>query len=282
MLPFTQPEGVSHLKEVADYKCLERVKYRDRIWPKGRVVRVRNSVAKQLLAEGKIMPLPKPHFVDIFKADMKLPETVTILGSGPKGIPAYEKIKPEDFVISLNGGLSCPVHSDLWMSMDATLPRQDYWNDLMLDHYKKWYMTGHDLGAASIGKGYPIPVMERVRIARLYPWVQLVFTLQIGAYREYMMSIRDVTPHSGYLRPGCTVCGAAIQMCFWNNVKHVRLCGIDMFGSIYADGSKHRKADRKDKAWGVVPVFNALMRYLETQGMRFTTLSETQLEIDSE
>lgn len=261
---------------------LERINYRGRLVSRGRTIRVRNSDAKKYIERGHAMPLPEPNFKDVFKLDFKLPETVTILGSGPNGKTAYPRIKKSDFVICLNGAIGCPVRSDLWMAMDPTLPRQRYFIEAMRDHYKEHYHKGLDLSEKSIGKGYPIPVMEKMRIARKFPWVQLTFNLKLGTYREFMMKPDDVEPIPGCVRPGATVAACAVQFCQQKGVKHIRLCGIDMFGAVYFDKSRHRKMNRKDSMWSVVPVFNALMRYMEGHGMSFTTLSKTQLNIKSE
>ena len=264
------------------YKVLQRINYRNKLWPKGRIIKIRRNTAKKYLAEGKIIPVPKPKYRDALKLDFKLPETVVILGSGPKGKEAYNRISKDDFVISLNAAISAPIKSSLWMAMDPSLPKQDYFFNAMLLHYKKYYMAGYDMTENGIGKGYPLPIMEMNRIAKYFPWVCLTFKLLVGINRLYMMNRNDVKPIEGATRPGATIAGAVIQFCYWKGVKNIKLCGIDMFGHIYFDGSKHRKKSRKDSQWGVVPIFNTLMRHLESEGMKFTTLSDTRLEVDKE
>jgi hypothetical protein len=205
-----------------------------------------------------------------------MPEKVIILGSGPKGKLGWGKISKDDFVIACNGALTCQVPKiDIWAAMDPSLHTQKYFSDLMFDYYRKYYLRKLDLSHESIGKGYPIPVMEGSRVARYFPWVRCVFELRKPA----MMAINNVDPHRGYLRPGCTIAGAMVQMAYLLGSKKIFLCGIDMFGNIYHDGSKHKKPERAGKAWGVVGIFNKMMRNLENKGIEFYTLSETLLDV---
>jgi hypothetical protein len=159
--------------------------------------------------------------------------------------------------------------------MDPTLYEQKYFQDAMQNFYDRYYLNGFDISAKGIGNGYPVPIMERNRVARYFPWVNLTFRLE----RTKMMNAKNVEPIAGLTRPGCTIAGATIQICYWLGVKNIRLCGIDMWGDKYFDGSKHKRADRANHDWGCLNVFNALIDNLERKGMTFTSLSETRLRV---
>ena len=264
-------------KGVKTYRVIQPIDYRGRKWKPGKTVKLHLPTAKKYLAAGKLITLPRPRFQDIFQTEVKFPERVVILGSGPKGVSEWDRITDDDFVIALNGAITCDVpHINVWGAMDPTLHTQKYFQDLMLEHYREYYLKGYDLSPQAVGNKYPIPIMEKERVARWFPWVQCVFNL----IRPAMMKPNNIFPHKGYLRPGCTVAGAFVQLAYWRGTKEVVLCGIDMFGDKYHDGSKHKQRKRAGAAWGVVGIFNEMMRHLEKEGMRFQTLSETQLDLE--
>jgi len=276
--PIEFQQSLKKRPRIGNYRVIIPIEYKGRRWKAGRTVQLRDKTAIPLLEQGKIILLPKPKFQDVFEHGLKLPERVVILGSGPRGKQGYDKIDDDDFVISLNGAITCPVNTTLWMAMDPTLQGQKYFRDLMEWHYNNYYLTGHDLTQNSIGLGYPIPVMEKLRVARYFPWVRCTFELR----KPEMMRENNVAPGTNYLRPGCTVAGAAIQLAYLTGSKKIALCGIDMYGNTYHDGSRHKQLKRKDNQWSTVPVFNSLMRHLEKLGLSFTTLSATKLDVKHE
>ncbi|MCK4640830.1 MAG: hypothetical protein KAU06_05800, partial [Candidatus Marinimicrobia bacterium] len=165
-------------KGVQSYRVVQPIEYRGRKWKPGKTVKLHLPTAKSYLISGKIIALPRPRFQDIFKADIKFPERVVILGSGPKGISEWGRITSDDFVIALNGAVTCDVcHINVWAAMDPTLHTQNYFRDLMLQHYNEIYLRGYDLSPQALGNKYPIPIMEKYRVAKFFPWIKCVFNL---------------------------------------------------------------------------------------------------------
>jgi len=240
----------------------------------GQSVVMRIHKAQSLLARNLISPIPKPAYIDVLKKGLTFPEHVVIIGSGPNGRDGYDKIHDEDFVIALNGAIDCPVPITIWAAQDPTLFRKEYF----INGMRRLYDADLDISMSAIGKGHIVPVMEQTMVASHFPWVICTFQIQ----RRPLLSVGDLAlKRPDRLRVGCTVAGTMIQMAYLCGARRITLCGIDMFGSIYWDGSPHSHLDRKDKEWGNAPVLNALLRHYEGLGMNFTTLSKTALEVES-
>lgn len=254
------------------YKLLEPIRYRGRRFPAGRIVTFREKTASRFLADGLIVQVPAPSFRDIMAEGIRFPERALILGSGPNGRAHHARIPRDRFVLALNLAVTAPVRADLWVAMDPTLKDQRWFQDAIWGFRE----PGLDLGPGAIGAGGTVPLMERKRVARHFPWVRCTFWLE----KLSMMSPGDVEPRPDHIRPGGTVAGAALQLCLHCGVTRVDLCGIDMFGDVYFDGSLHRRKQRKGQAWGSRKVLGALIKCLQGKGMEIRSLSETALDIE--
>jgi hypothetical protein len=280
------------------YIALERVIYHNRTVPKGHTFPIRGRYADALLKAGKIAPVQVPYFTDIFKSDaIKFPEQVTILGTGPNGRAAYDRIQDSDFVIAVNTAINIPVRASLWMAMDGSLKEQAGFQNAMRKHYidptrrkdeTGWTKILRDFqGQAQIGwdfsesalGSYAIPVMEHNSIARHFPWVRFIFSNKRLEGRENFITAADPEPREGFARNGTTISGSAIQLCYWKGVRRIVLCGIDMAGDIYFDGTRHKEGAKRAGAWKQIRNFNALIGCLERKGMEFVSLSDTKLDV---
>jgi len=259
-------------QRVHSYRVLQTLSYRGRFLGPGRIVQLRPNVANEWVRNRKVEPLAQSQFVNVMVNKIPMPERVIILGSGPNGVEHYGRIGPGDFVIACNAGVNCPVdHVDFWGAMDPTLYKQAYFSRAA----EKLYRFNLDLSMEARGHGYPIPVFEKTRVAVHFPWVKCTFDLR----KELIMTLESVDPHPRYVRPGATIAGAMTQIAFWSDVKEVVYCGIDMFGDGYFDGTLHKQRIRKNTQWHSCRVFNAMIHGFEKKGIKFSSLSKTNLEV---
>jgi hypothetical protein len=83
----------------------------------------------------------------------------------------------------------------------------------------------------------------------------------------------------GAIHYGISVAGCAIQLAYNFGAREVLLCGVDMSGDGYWDGTENVHPHH-GAVWPAARTINALVRWLgEEHGVRVETLSETTLEV---
>lgn len=201
------------------------------------------------------------HCKDFFASDLlgAMPDTVYVLGSGPNGRNHYHEIPPDAYVIALNQAVlieSVPEPS-LWMVVDWRCLSRAWWSDAMKKGVPRVF--GREL-ACLFGCDYSF---------KAYP------SLEVWHPRH-----QRYCPIDSALRVGATVAGCAIQAAYHAGCRRVVLCGIDMFGHLYFDGTVSFE-ERRNKTWpGELEAMNQLVAGLKRRGMDVTSLSETSIELD--
>jgi hypothetical protein len=205
---------------------------------------------------------------DIVLSGPDFPETVYILAPGFNGKDYHRLIPRDAFVIAINKAIECPVHASIWLVGDNLAIGDDY--------FKAFESMDGPFGLDNIVPGNTIPVFIDI-MKKDYP--------QVKAYFHAGRSMRpgDVTPEWGTLRGGATTASCALQLCYFKGAKKVIFCGVDFGGEKYFDGTVNPhlpKIERDLPRWTYAPVFNELIKWVESKGVSVKSISPTALDVE--
>jgi len=263
-------------RSVETYRVLQPVMFRHRVFKAGRIVTFNTCNAEKFVKAGKMVKVDMTGFVDILKCGLTFPSELVILGSGPNGVSKYGMLEGK-FIIALNKAIYAPVKASVWAAQDPTLKRE------------KWFVTkANELQASGRHFGlrefnadqFPMPIVERNNIAKYYSHFKLTFTVS-----KPLLDARHINVDSPLLHAGGTVCGTFLQILKKLMKKpkpparrRIILCGIDMFGDVYFDRSKHKDSVRKGRTWYRTSQLDALIKGIIDSGIDVVTVSKTKLK----
>jgi hypothetical protein len=228
-------------------------------------------------------------------------KTIYILGTGPHGVEYYDAIPTTATVIGVNKAIMLHGGEDklqsqyitermkeakagseyfkgvpmwLWLCSDVTLPEEEwfrYYSHLIvkcdfdvLDPYNPTAVFGKSPdGERSLHKKYP----------------QVPYTFKHGLHLKKTPAYKPLWPG---LRGGASIGAQAVQLAYWFGAENIILCGIDMMGDKYMDGSENKvKHMFEDGTSRHLPLFNGLCKWINTQpGRSVKSLSKTALDIE--
>jgi hypothetical protein len=257
------------------YKVIHAFAYRGKRYKPGAIAYFPDDLAHRLFRKDWIVSAADGAlYTDVCIADWSMPERVFIVGSGPLGVPHYDRIPTDAFIIVVNKMILSPLgtRAAIWMVTDPNHPRYEWFCTFMggiKDSGRSLLLQDVKVG------GPPIPFMDYDRIITHFPYVRCMYRtgppLFEGAF--------NLPPNR--LRSGATVAGQAVQLAAKKGVREIFLCGLDMFGDTYFDGTKHEEAKRANRTWGALPNFNKVVKFLSVrQGIKFASLSETRIAVD--
>jgi len=257
------------------YKILKPMMYRQRVYKAGRVVRFNPKNAERFVASGQMLHVEAGNFVNVLTSGMRWPEEIVLLGSGPNGVPHYDKLEGK-FVVALNGACDAPVKASVFGAQDPLLRNEKYFNDMAFRMEK----SGRKFGLKEFNRGeFPMPIVERKSIAKYYPWFRLVFDVS-----RPLLDPAHINVDSPLIHAGGTVFGSFLQIAEKLMIKpeppkkrRIIMCGIDMYGNMYWNKTKHRDIARKNKTWYRVKQVDALIKGMIDSGIEVVTVSETKL-----
>jgi hypothetical protein len=195
---------------------------------------------------------------ELFGSGWRLPAKVCIVAPGPNGRSHYGEIPEDYYKIALSKAALIPaVRASVW---------------IMCHTQQDWY------GEASASfRGVRIYGDAAARQAE-----QELLALGCECYCFYPPPDSlspEVRPVEGAIRVGGSISGIALQIAYNFGARDILLCGVDMSGDGYFDGTMNVQPSHGD-TWGAVKNLNPLIRWMiEKRGLRIHTLSPTRLDV---
>jgi len=226
--------------------------------PDGKIAVMTMDEAVRMLQHW-IEEIERPIITDIFDNLGKFPKskTIYIVAPGKAGKDYYKYIPHSDFTIVVNKAIRCPVHAHLWLVADT--------GALALDWFK-WGVENH---------------RDILCLARDYfRGIESPYTFGIDTPPQQILN-EDAKIYPGKLRTGGTVTAMAMQLAAQMKPDRIVLCGVDMIGDTYFDGEvvKLYTQEGRNKEWPVIGRLNALVKEIESMGIKVQTLSPTALKV---
>jgi hypothetical protein len=196
--------------------------------------------------------------IDLFRSNLRLPAKVCILAPGPNGKKHYHEIPADYEVIAVSKAV-----------LINEVPRKQIW---MMNHAtQEWF----DRANAAF-HGVRVFSADALREAqtRLDPGEPCYY---YQAPPEGLVP-DTVIPVDGVIRSGTTVSGCALQFAYNFGARDILLCGVDMSGEDYWDGTRNVHPHH-GTTWPAARTLSCLIRWLnDERGVQVTTLSETHLD----
>ena len=258
------------------YKTIQTMEYRGHVYRANRIITFQPKNAKRFLGEGKIIEVDDSRPTNVLTAGIHLPHELVLLGSGPNAnahIPALKR--SGKYIVALNHAIWQPVDAAIWAAQDPTLKDQE-------GFYRKANElrdTGRKFGLREFQRGdRPMPFFDKKKVQKYFPWFKLVFDVNKPGIDAKTFSYFPIGRDKLRVYQGATICGTFMQVAIRLGVKRIILCGIDMYGHIYFDGSQHRKAQRKGQIWTSSGALDFLIKRAWDIGVEVYTISDTQLK----
>ncbi len=198
-------------------------------------------------------------FVDMTESDLRLDRKVCIVAPGPNGRGHYQRI-PADFqIVAVSKAVLIP---DL---------RPAIW--IMTHSDQSWF--------AEANRNF-----HGIRLFSYDAALLAADALQNTPDCYFFVPPRDsfLEPHvrqplDGVIRYGATVSACAVQFAYIFGAAEILLCGVDLSGDDYFDGTVNVNAHHGD-TWPAVQSLQPLLKHLiEDKGLLIATLSPTKLEL---
>ena len=199
--------------------------------------------------------------LNIFDADIRLPPRVCVLAPGPKGIPYYDQIPDDCCVIAVSKAVLIPeVKADIWVMNHAD---QD------------WFEAAY---ASFDG----MRVFENGAIVEAEARLGEELTCYSFHALRGALGLIVFKPVDRVIRSGGSVSGVAMQFAYNFGAREIVLCGVDLSGDGYFDGTVNVQpsGERRGETWDVTQNVDLLIRWMiEEQGIKIATLSPTKLTV---
>lgn len=195
---------------------------------------------------------------DIFGSSFRLPSKVCIVAPGPNGKNHYSEIPSAFCQIAVSKAVLIPgLKPAVWVMNHA---EQDWFAEA--DRAFK--------GVRIFGNGAVQSYAGPAANAR-------------GCYGftppAEQLSPDIVRPVDGCIRIGGTVSGCALQVAYNFGAREILLCGVDMSGDGYCDGTFNVQPTH-GQIWPASRSLNLLIHWMrQEKGLSIWTLSDTQLEV---
>ena len=198
--------------------------------------------------------------IDIFQSGFRLPEKVCILAPGPNGLGCYGAIPQSHTVVAISKAV-----------LIDEVSRKSVW--VMCHGDQGWFDR-----ANSQFHGVRLFSKDALREAGA-KLDGLSPTYYFQAPPE-MLEPHNVHLVGGAIRYGTTVSGCALQFAYNFGAREILLCGVDMSGDDYWDGTRNTSGYHGE-VWPAARTINALIRWLGAErGIKVASLSRTRLEVD--
>ena len=198
-------------------------------------------------------------FVDVTESDLRLGRKVCIVAPGPNGRGHYHRI-PGDFqIVAVSKAVLIPdLRPEIWIMTHSDQP----WFAEANRGFHGIRVFSHDaaLHAANALDGTP----------ECYCFVPP---------RDSFLEPQVRQPLDGVIRHGATVSACAIQFAYIFGAVEILLCGVDLSGDEYFDGTVNMNEHHGD-TWPAVQRLQPLLNHLiEDKRLLIASLSPTRLEL---
>ena len=258
------------------YKTVRSFEYRGHVFGPNRIVTFLPRNAEKFVKAGDLIEVDMGRPTNVLTAGIHLPKEIVILGSGPNANPLISTLAQSGkFIVALNHAIWQPVDAAIWAAQDPTLKDQDRF----CDKANELRNTGRKFGLNEFHAGQrPMPFFDRKKVQRYFPWFKLVFNvnkpgIDAKTFIYFPLAAKDKVR----VYQGATICGTFLQIAIRLGVKRVILCGIDMYGHLYFDGSQHKKKQRRGQVWTSCGALDFLIKRAWDIGVEVYTISDTQL-----
>jgi hypothetical protein len=233
--------------------------------------------------------------IDILEIPWKFPNsTVYVLGTGLEGVPHYGRIPWNAWVIGTNkaiclqGGMDKRHPSDIKERMaeakaadptEASIPMAIWLCADTTLYMQEWFQREVDVtircGFTLSNRINPTVVFSDHGLMERYPSVPFFFR-----HGRTLRKDPKFRPLPGVLRCGASIASQAVQLAFWKGARRIVLCGVDMRGLEYFDGTVNKQNNLKpDGTSKHLRMFNGLCAWLKGKGVEVVSLSPTALNI---
>ena len=208
----------------------------------------------------------------IFDTDFRLPSKVCILAPGPNGKTHYADIPDDYTVLAVNKAvLIDAVEADAWL---MNLADQAWFEaaNAVFEGVRVFWREEPDSPDYN-------PAVEK-RLSAAYTQNTYYFRIQRPGLDENTMPLFSITDMDHAILSGGTVSGAALQLAYHFDVREVLLCGVDMSGTTYWDGTVSEMEQWHGDVWHSAKAVDFLIKeVLSKKGIIVTTLSPTRLDV---
>jgi hypothetical protein len=197
--------------------------------------------------------------IDVFRSNFRLSPKVCILAPGPNGKGHYHEIPADYEVIAVSKAV-----------LIDDVPKKRVW--VMCHGDQGWFER-----ANLAFRGSRVFSADALREARDK------LNLDETCY-FFEPPVDGIEPETfdridGSIRYGTTVSGCALQIAYNFGAREILLCGVDMSGDDYWDGTRNVHVHHGE-TWPVSQKLDLMIRWLgATRGVRVATLSETKLQV---
>lgn len=201
--------------------------------------------------------------MNILEAGIEIDGTGYVASPGYNAVDHFARIPPDAFTIAVNRAVEAPIAISLWMMMDVQVGECD------------WYHRGLKIATDRLCVSREFSESETSGVDAPYTFE---VAPKLRGPTESIPLGDGVT--AGCIRGGATTSAGAVQLLYQLGARKIVLCGVDMDGTKYFDGSVMSPVV---DYWPIVRArFDALNGWLREQGVEITSLSETALDVPRE
>lgn len=216
-------------------------------------------------------------YTDVFASDLRMARAVCIVAPGPNGRPYYSQI-PEGYqVVVVSKAVLIPdIQPEIWVMNQFARE----WCREADARFRGIRLFSTSAARAASKCAFSVRGIVSGRFAR---HLIRCYSYRIELAEDRRLdsdATRAVVP--GMVRGFGSVSGCAIQLAYLCGARRLLLCGVDMSGDNYWDGTATTppKDEEHGPEWWFVPRLNNLIKWLRGPGSAdVRTLSPTKLEV---
>ena len=193
----------------------------------------------------------------LFESNFRLPEKVCIVAPGPNGRGHYRRIPLDYCIVAVSKAILIPeVHASVWVMCHSD---QDWYREASES------FTGTRIFGDAAARNVEADLLAGGSESYCF-------------YPPAQSLLDQVDLSEKAIRTGGSISACALQIAYHCGAKDILLCGVDMSGDAYFDGTLNVQPTHGD-TWGAASRVNRLIQWMTTErGLRVRTLTPTRLE----